>query len=253
MPTASGDLWVRRFHPKPRATRRLVCFPHAGGGASFWYPLSNTMDPDVDVLVVQYPGREDRLLEEPLDDLSAVADGAFEALRPGLDGRTAFLGHSMGAIVAFEVARRAEAAEAAAGPGLLIASACEAPSLVRREWRVAEQDDPALLAALSRLGGTTLTADTDQELLSTVMPAIRADLGAVERYRSTRSAVLSAPVVALLGEQDPHVDRDQVRDWAHHTTTRFALRSLPGDHFYPTADIDRFAAVVAGCLAESAR
>jgi surfactin synthase thioesterase subunit len=208
------------------------------------------MSPDVDVLVVQYPGREDRLLEEPLDDLSAVADGAFEALSPVLDGRTVFLGHSMGALVAFEVARRSQARAAVAGPGLLIASACEAPSLVRREWRVGERDDQSLLRALSRLGGTTVAPDVDVELLPMIMPAIRADLQAVERYRSPRSAILSAPVVALLGKQDPHVARDQAGDWAHHTTADFALRSLPGDHFYPRADIDRFAAEVTGCMAE---
>ncbi|MFF3653164.1 thioesterase II family protein [Streptomyces sp. NPDC002181] len=244
MPIASEDPWLRRFHPKPRATRRLVCFPHAGGGASYWYGLSRAAGPDLDVLVVQYPGREDRLLEEPLDDLHAVADGAFEALRPRLDGHTAFLGHSMGAIVAFEVARRAEAQS---GPCLLIASACEAPSRVRRDWGEADRDDETLFAALSELGGTA--AVTDPELLSMIMPAVRADLRAVERYASSRSAVVNTPVVALLGEQDAHVDREQAHDWAHHTTADFALRSLPGGHFYPTADIGRFATTITDCMA----
>ena len=249
MSTGGRGSWVRRFHDKPRACRRLVCFPHAGGGASFWYPLSAVLPADVEVLVVQYPGREDRLAENLVADVSALADAAFAELRPWLDARTAFVGHSMGAVVAFEVARRC-GDEGVSGPDVLIASACEAPSAVERGWSVADRDDRSLLTDLIVLGGAVSMLHAEEELLSMVMPAIRADLLAVERYESSLSDVVEVPVVALIGEEDPSVTAAQAHLWAAHTTGGFELRTLPGDHFFLVKDLDRFAAELIQILDE---
>lgn len=102
--------WVRRFHPDGRdAAHRLICFPHAGGSASFYFPVSRALTPGVDVLAIQYPGRQDRRHEPCIDSIAALADALAEEVRPWCDRPVTFFGHSMGATLAFEVARRLEA------------------------------------------------------------------------------------------------------------------------------------------------
>src|SRR5215203_6385281 len=104
------SLWARCFHPAPDAPAQLVCFPHAGGSASFYFPVSAQLSPTAEVFALQYPGRQDRRKESSPDDLATLADQVYEALRPRLKDRpTTFFGHSMGATLAFEVARRLEA------------------------------------------------------------------------------------------------------------------------------------------------
>src|SRR5580693_3664644 len=104
----SGGRWVRHFHPSATAVSRLICFPHAGGSASYYFPVSAALSPNIEVLAVQYPGRQDRRNEKNLEDIGELADRAFEAVVPWSKGPVALFGHSMGAIVAFEVARRLE-------------------------------------------------------------------------------------------------------------------------------------------------
>src|SRR5688572_26153562 len=96
----TDDRWIRRFHPSPEAAARLVCFPHAGGAASFYFPMSEALSPAVEVLAVQYPGRQDRLAEAPLADINALADHITSGLSHLDDRPLALFGHSMGSLVA---------------------------------------------------------------------------------------------------------------------------------------------------------
>src|SRR5947207_7750544 len=102
---SDDGLWIRRFHPAPPGTPRLVCLPHAGGSASFYFPVSRALSPAVDVLAVQYPGRQDRRHERCVDNIPELAAQVLAVLRPWLTGPTALFGHSMGASLAFELAR----------------------------------------------------------------------------------------------------------------------------------------------------
>src|SRR5262249_29653456 len=102
----STDLWVRRFHPAPSAGSRLVCLPHAGGSASYFLPISRGLSPQVEVLAVQYPGRQDRRAEPCIEDVGGLADQITASLQPWIDRPVALFGHSMGAILGFEVALR---------------------------------------------------------------------------------------------------------------------------------------------------
>lgn len=221
--------WIRRFHPAPDAGALLVCLPHAGGSAPFFFPVSRALSPSVDVLAVQYPGRQDRRGERCVDDLGELADLVTRELRPALDRPVALFGHSMGATLAFEVARRLEAEGTV--PLALFASGRRAPSR-HREERVHLTDDAGLVADLKRLSGTDAQVLGDDEMLQAILPAVRSDYKAAETYRYRPGPRLSCPVVALTGDADPHVTMAEAEAWGEHTDAGFTLRVFPGGHFY---------------------
>ncbi|WIY05765.1 alpha/beta fold hydrolase [Amycolatopsis mongoliensis] len=218
--------WFRRFHPATPGAPRLVCFPHAGGTASCFHPLSATLAPGVDVLAVQYPGRQDRHREPLVDDLFLLADRLADVLAAEAAGPMAFFGHSMGATLAFEVARRL-------GPGLLglFVSGRRAPSEFRG-GPVPERSDDELLADVRRIGGTDPRVLAHPELLPTVLPVLRNDFKAAATYYYRPGADVGCPVLALFGDSDPKVTEEEARRWAAHTSGCFELKSFPGGHFY---------------------
>lgn len=231
MSASSPDdgLWCRRFHPAPDAAARLVCFPHAGGSASFYRPVSAALSPAVDVLSVQYPGRQDRRCEPGIDSVAELADRVFQALLPSADRPLTFFGHSMGAVVAFEVARRFDSAGRT--PLRLFASGRRAPSR-HRDSDGRTRSDEEILAELRELSGTDARVFGDEEILRMVLPAIRSDYRAVDTYRCPPGASVRCPVSVLVGDGDPETTLDEARAWAGHTTGGFEMRVLPGGHFY---------------------
>jgi surfactin synthase thioesterase subunit len=223
--------WIRTVRRVPRAAVRLVCFPHAGGSAGYFFPLARLLGDDIEALAVQYPGRQDRRLEPPVTDLGRLADQAADILTGTIGGPFAFFGHSMGAVLAFEVTRRLER-RGAPLPEVLFLSGRRAPSRVREE-NVHRRDDAGVIAEMLRLGGTEASLLADPELIDMIMPPLRADYTAVETYRCEPvGAAVSRPIDVLVGDSDPRVSLDDAGAWAAHTTAACALRVFPGGHFY---------------------
>ncbi|MGW4894542.1 thioesterase II family protein [Kitasatospora sp. NPDC004240] len=229
MTTASR--WYRRFHPFDTAPARLVCFPHAGGAAGYYHPLSAALAPYADVLVAQYPGRQDRFTDPLIPSIDGLADHLFRELRPFADRPLTFFGHSMGAVLAFEVARRFERA-GTAGPVRLFLSGRRAPALHRDEPLAHLLPDDELFATLTELGGTDAQLIADPELRALILPSLRSDYTAIETYRAEPGAVVSAPITGLSGDADPRVSPAEVAQWARHTTAGCELEVFPGGHFY---------------------
>jgi pyochelin biosynthetic protein PchC len=227
--STAAQLWVRRFHPVPEAPVRLVCFPHAGGSASYFHPVSARLSPAAEVLAVQYPGRQDRHREPMIDDLAALADTLADVFDDG-DGRpTAFFGHSMGATLAFEIGRRLEARGTELG-GLFV-SGRRAP-ITRRDEREHLKDDRGLLDAMKSLNGTEAGLLDDEDIVRMVLPAVRNDYKAAETYRYVPGPDVSCPVVALIGDEDPKVTVAEAERWREHTSGAFELKTFRGGHFY---------------------
>jgi surfactin synthase thioesterase subunit len=222
--------WLRRYRPVPDAGVRLLYFPHAGGSASFGAPLSRALAPSIEVVALQYPGRQDRRTEPFIDDIPSLAD-AIVAATQGIDDRPlAFFGHSMGAILAFEVAQRRQRTGATM-PVRLFASGRRAPSTTREE-KIHLSDDDGLVAEMRRLAGTDLSLLADEEVLRMILPAMRADYRAIETYEWTPGPTIDCPITVLVGDDDPKTTVDEADGWRRHTTGEFTMRVYPGGHFY---------------------
>ncbi|MER7983730.1 alpha/beta fold hydrolase [Streptomyces sp. NPDC095817] len=238
--SSEQGLWLRRFGGVvSRDTEvRLICFPHAGGAASFFRPVARALSPRVDVLAVQYPGRQDRRAEAPVRSIGELANRIAAVLTEPLGSElpTAFFGHSMGAVTAYEVARRLDRVKGMgeASPFRLFVSGRRAPSIERDE-AVHLRDDAGLIAEVASLGGTDSMVLSDPELRAMVLPALKADYLAIETYRYSRAAGEPAPcpVTVLIGDTDPHTTPAEGRAWSSHASAGDCeLLELTGGHFF---------------------
>jgi medium-chain acyl-[acyl-carrier-protein] hydrolase len=202
----------------------------------------------VEVWPVLLPAREQRLAEPPLDDILQLAAAAAEGLAPELRAPFAFFGHSMGAILAFEVARYLRRARRP-GPMGLAVSGYGAPHIrLDRHWA---HDMPTLdfLEQVRDLNGTPKEVFEADELLSLLLPMLRADFKAVETYRYIEEPPLDCAILAYGGRFDDEITEEQILAWRVHTSSRFVCRMFDGDHFY----INSQRTALIGKLAEDLR
>lgn len=227
-----SSAWVRRFVARPQAEARLFCFSYAGAGASVYRLWPAGLPAEIEVCAVQLPGRETRLGEPALDSLAQIVAALACELRAELDRPYAFFGHSMGALVACEVAHALRAAGAPL-PRQLIVSARRAPSLPDTDPPLHALPDAQFVAALNRrYGGIPAEVLQHQELLALLLPCMRADLMALETHRPTARAPLDIPIAAFGGHDDLRVPRTHLDAWRSETCASFRLRLFPGDHFF---------------------
>jgi surfactin synthase thioesterase subunit len=226
----TADRWFRKFVCPASDRPLLVCFPFAGGSARWFAGLSAELTPDVRVWAVQYPGRFERTCEPLIDDLESLADQVFEAMNEHAERPVALFGHSMGAVVAFEVARRLQSADLPVAR--LFVSGRVAPQL-RRDRNAHLLSDDGLVASAEALGGIPPGLLDRPSVRALLLPRLRSDYRAVETHRHVPGPPLTTGITALVGDADPLVSRDDAVAWCGHGLGRFALEVLPGGHFYP--------------------
>lgn len=229
--TTTPNPWLARARPSPQARVRLFCLPYSGGGAAAFAGWADILPPEIEVCPVQLPGRGPRAAEPPLRRMDALVGALADALLPHLDMPFAIFGHSMGALVGFELARHLRARHGIE-PAHLCAAAHRAPQLPDRDPPLHGLPEPELIEELRRLNGTPEEVLAHAELLQVVLPALRADFAVCETYAYADGPPLGCPIMAIGGLGDTGLERDELAAWRAQTRGDFALRMLPGDHFF---------------------
>ena len=204
--------------------QRLFWFPHAGGGTGHVGGVPN-------VCPVLLPGRESRIAEAPFERMAPLVEALAAAIDKYLAQPFAFFGHSMGAVVAFELARALRRRDKPL-PEILIVSSARAPQYRRNHVPQPPPSDDELIDELRQLGGIPPESLDDPAMLRVILPALRADTALYRQYVYTEEAPLPCPIRAYGGEGDPHIGREQLEAWRAQTEARFAVHLFPGGHFY---------------------
>ena len=223
--------WLDCPRPNPRASVRLLCLPYAGGGASTFRSWAQEAPGDLEVAAVQLPGRQKRWKEKPFTSLETLIPVLADALLPGLRPPFALLGHSMGALIGFELARELRR-RGRPLPFHLFVSGCRAPQIPPTAAPIHDLPDPEFIDSLRRLNGTPAEVVADEELMRLFLPVLRADFALIETHRYKEQPPLPCPISAFGGLGDAEVSREDLTAWRMQTTGRFFSRFYTGGHFF---------------------
>jgi surfactin synthase thioesterase subunit len=207
----------------------LYIFPHAGGSATYYVPLAKAFSGDIKKIAVQYPGRRDRQALTEVTSIPALADEIFTMMAPSAqtDDQVAFFGHSMGGLLAFEVALRFQSAGHPISA--LFVSSCAAPGHIRyKELRGSDRDILNLVAEVTDTNPELLAND---EFAATVLPTLQS-VRAIAGYTRPAGVTVSCPIYGFLGDNDIIVGPENMEAWRDRTSAEFSVRMFPGDHFY---------------------
>lgn len=228
---ASGARWLKCFKPNPNARWKLICFPFAGGGANFYRRWPEFFPPRVEVHAVQLPSREARLAEPVVDSAEAVSDAIIAEMKAICWRQpVALFGHSMGSMLAYDVARKLKQRHGWE-PALLFASGRQPPH-VRCGGDFHRRPDEDFIAEIKRLNGTPDGIFEDAEMRRIVLPMLRGDYAILENYRVPPGDPLTCPIVSIAGRDDGEVRPEEMTAWQDLTRGACLHRLFGGDHFY---------------------
>jgi surfactin synthase thioesterase subunit len=231
MAASTASQWVVRAKANPEARLRFFCFPYAGGNAFTFRNWSDFLPERVEICAVQLPGRGNRIHEPPSTKISALIPMIAQAIIGYEDIPMIFFGHSMGAIIAFELARYLRKRRNVNVVHLFV-SGRRAPQIALEEPVTHNLPEPEFLETLRTLNGTPNEVFEHPELLELMIPLLRADFAVCQTYEYVHEPPLDCPITAFGGLKDADVTREQLEAWRKQTAASFSLRMLPGDHFF---------------------
>lgn len=230
------------FKPNPQSRLRLFCFAYAGGGATIYRSWASLLPREVELCAIQLPGREERIKDMPFTRLSPLIDHLTLAIQPYLTKPFAFFGHSMGALVSFELARSLRGVSTT--PSHLFASAHRAPQVPDPNPPIHQLSEEKFKQELLELNGTPRSVLENDELMQVLVPILRADFAVCETYAYTPGAPLDCPITVFGGLADHEISLADLEAWRIQTRRAFQLHMLEGDHFFFHSSKERILQIV---------
>jgi medium-chain acyl-[acyl-carrier-protein] hydrolase len=227
----SNKAWFTIPRPNPRSQLRLFCFPYAGGAATIYRQWPQSLPAFVEVIAVQPPGRGARLKETPFTNLRPLVESAAVAILPELDRPFALFGHSMGAIIAFELAHLLLDRHGLK-PSRLFVSGRRAPQIPTSDSETFKLPDAEFIEELRRLQGTPDEVLAEPELMQLILPLLRADFEVVQTYVYHPGPPLPCPLTVYGGAEDWEEPPDYLNPWRQHTSDEFSAKIFDGGHFF---------------------
>lgn len=231
--TQQASKWIIPFTSSPLSQQKLFCFPYAGAGASIYRSWGTLLHKNIQGFAIQPPGRETRFSENLLTSLDAYADQAFNAIEPycSASGKLILFGHSLGALAAFETAKRLQSA--GHHVDLLIVSGRQDPATKSKRPPISHLSAEAFIQQMATYNGTPTAILENQEILDILLPMIRTDFSMAEHYNRLPTALsLHCPILALGSRQDEWLDPGSIDGWKNVTNGSFEKHWFEGDHFY---------------------
>jgi medium-chain acyl-[acyl-carrier-protein] hydrolase len=222
---------------------RLICLPFAGGSATTYLPWQSELGPTIEVCAVQLPGRAGRIAESPFTSMQQIVEILSDIIASDAALPFALFGHSMGALLGFEITRHC-ARLGLPMPVRLFASGCAAPQLRGAEKTLHRLPDDEFIAALGDYKGTPPELLAHRELMALLLPMLRADFSLVGNYVYQKAPLLNVPITVLAGKGDQHVTPEQAAAWSLESSACSNVEWLDGDHFF----IDQHAKSVLDCI-----
>lgn len=228
----NSNHWFICPRANPEAEIRLFLFPYAGAGPTAFNQWMSGFPDHVEIYIAHYPARGSRHHEHPIKQINTLAERFSQAIQPLVDKPFALLGHSLGGLVAFELAKQLRQQDLPK-PQILFVSGCGAPHLPDPNPPIHGTSDSEFIQSLKELHGIPSELQDEPEALQFLLPILRADFEAVANYQCQPVASpLQIPILAFAGLDDPRVARERVEAWALHTDAGFRSYYCPGDHFF---------------------
>jgi medium-chain acyl-[acyl-carrier-protein] hydrolase len=235
--------WIKWLSHPRNAVIHLVCFPYSGGAAHIFRSWPKLFDPSIATIAIEFPGRGSRFLEPLVSKFDPMVKAISEDLLPLLNRPCIFFGHSMGAILAFEVIRYLRRMGKPA-PAHLVVSGQVAPHTRKSERALHLLPDNELISALRDYNGTPEEVLENKEFMPVFLPILRADFAVIENYQYKPESPIDCPITAFGGTEDNHVSSSKLEAWQEQTTGSFKSRLFPGDHFFLRSQEDALLAEI---------
>ncbi len=237
--------WLRISRPIPTPRLRLFCFPYAGGAASIYRTWQQHLPAEIEVCAVQLPGRENRIRERPFTDVVPLVGALLPILLPYLDRPFALFGHSMGTLIAYELAQQLQQQHRRI-PTHLFVSGRRSPLLPDPDvlLHTLPSDEQFLHELQLRYNNLPTVLFEDKELRELFLPLLRADFTLVETYDNPTPIRLACPLIAFGGREDQRATEAQLCAWQSLTAAEFALHCFPGGHFYLNEQVQPLLATI---------